>query len=304
MATNLTTEMTAASNKKEATIQLVKQAVADLITLQDLQFKNEDDIAKEDEAKDHLIQGIHVLRVVDVAPFIKEFNEEIRDDDSRATDLRNAILKTLEERIDLPSTDLNEKIVDHLALASIHESTDTAKTKEINDTAYFLLGEDQKSNVPRVVESLEYVSEYYPKDPHNSDAFTLSILQMVHIDEIIITKANDYLAANKKSTEMSERFITLALKLEDDEAYCVLAEQLFDYRTQSGQVEYIQGLVKDGQTHEADETAVRNPILARFGKTYGEVTENLERVGGTVDQLLGFAPKPPEPNGQKTLDLN
>lgn len=296
MGTNIRFDMLEASNPKQAALEQAKHALTIFLKNKFVPPLDREDDALLCEARENLISSLHQLRVVDIAVPAKDFIEGT-DNDAH----KRAVLILLEARIDSPETTINDNVIDSLALASIYESVDEKKSRELNAQAYFYLGRGQNNRMDRIISTLEHIQMYYSDtgdERETAGEFTLSISQMQDLDSILVVKTKDFLAEPTQDEDLADRLAYLLESHEDEAVSTPLLHRLFEVRSEAGRAEYIQSLLDtaagDGVN---DDDVVTDPILARAGKTYGELFQKVghmtcarERLNAVYTAQASFIP--------------
>jgi hypothetical protein len=224
MVNSLSIQMLEASDPTAATIQSVKQAVAHILKSEAVPFQSETEKLSTEAAVQNLKDGLQQLRIVDVALPLRDFAEK-----SNNVALREAVFTILEDIVDSNSPDLNHKIVDHLALASIYEGVYEEAAAEFETVPHELLGKEMHHHIKQVVGRFEEVQKYYPQKDHKADDFTFTILQMQALDQLLIKNTELYLEPKNKrfqTDEISERLIRLLQKIENTDLAATLTHSL------------------------------------------------------------------------------
>jgi len=225
MVKSLTVQMHEASDPQTSYIELVKEAIRNIRSVEGLATRNNEDNHLLGEATANLLSGIRNLRAVDIAPLIKDFIA-----DTPLHDLRHVILFSLNLHKEDMGATLDEKVIDVLAVASLYESIDEPTFTKLNVEAFYYLGAGQNNNLPMIVNTLEHLQIYYADEDREGE-FTLSIQQMQDIDAITLKKAKEFLALpdEKKDPDIADRLSYLLENHEDEEARQPLIDQLTDY---------------------------------------------------------------------------
>ncbi len=292
MTTNLTEIMSAAAEQRVALIEQMKQAIAGAVTEEKFYGPTDDFSAFLNKIQ----PSLDGLSIVDIAPFIKPFAEETENDDLRAE-----VLAILQAKLALPTDSVSENVMNHLAMASILEDTDILRTRQLNAAAYQLLKAIPADDVDGMIEVFTDIQTYYPQNPAIDDRLSLSSLQIEKLEPILIAHVQSFLNADQTDPQTAERLFDLTSNLADYDVSCDLAVALVDHLPLQAQADYIEALADLVRQHDSPEDDVENPILARYGKTNGELLQALDTVGGAA-QLLKQSPH--HGAGSRTLDIS
>lgn len=285
MATNLKDQIAAVSDAKGAQIELIKAATTTILKIENNEYPADEDaksiVARNNDAKKILVDGAHQLRVVEIAPLIKEFLNQTADEP-----FREALLKIIENKTRSSGRNLTEEVIDSLAFANIQEDIILQESVKLNKQVFSKL-KAEAIFVGQAIEVLTDLQKYYPAENKSANIFTLSILQLSGLDQFIIENTQKFLASDKKDPQVASVLLTFVGQLEDTDTYHALATELFDLQTNDGKVQYLEDALDAAAEKEDGDTAVKHPILARFGSTYDELFSATGRAGG-VKELLGI----------------
>ena len=210
MIPSLKIDMADAANERSAYVALIEKAVKSILDFEQHHGTAAESNETMDQAVDQLMGGLSKVRVVDIAPPVKEF---IRT--TVSNNLKIDVLMALENKVDSYTSGINDAVIEHLALGSIYEEEDAYKAIEQNALAYFYLGQGQNNKIGAIVGTLEHIGA------HN---FGFSAQQKADIQQILIAKTKDVLTADKKDPEIAGRLIKLVQEIGASEAIAHLLE--------------------------------------------------------------------------------
>ncbi len=283
---NLTKIMDDVRDPRAAALARLNTALSDIAS--------EDDDADFESAKENILRSILELRTADSVPALIEFEKNARDDEEFFND--EEFLKKVKlalTSLSHASKTVEDRIVDHFAIARFFETLgfrDNIKIAEdYNKVAYDNLKSFGK-DYNKTLKALETVMGFYlphGQDPKDGD-FYLSERQVESVDAIVVAEVKRFAASpTDNDPVLADGLSRLVNRLETYSEFDELDQLLFDKMSNKEKYRYVEGAINGrfADIHTGDEL-VSNPILKRYGDTWGKVLKKFGEEPEDVDAAV------------------